>query len=227
MAIQPQATRSLRRIQVRTPGNRLVTHYEKRKPSIAKCGNCHKELIGIPRERPSDFRNLPYSQKTVARPYGGNLCSNCSREKIIEKFKDLKELPLDLGQICIKTAGREAGSVCVVVDKIDDNFVLIDGQVRRRKCNVLHLKTLDKKLEIKKNEASETIKRELKVLGYEIKEKQKKEKKVLPEKKEIKKEEKVVEKKEAKKEPKVKIEKPKAKKTKTETKAKKSKGAKK
>jgi len=215
MPIQPQATRSLRRIQVRTPGNRLVTHFEKKKPTIAKCGNCGQELKGIPRERPTAFRNLPYSQKTVSRPFGGNLCSKCSREKIIEKFKDIKEFPLEIGQVCVKTAGKEAGSVCVIVEKLDENFVLIDGQVKRRKCNVLHLKTLDKKLEIKKNESSETIKRELKALGFEIKEGRKKEKKALPEKKEIKKEEKVAEKKEAKKEPK-KTEKSEIKKKKTE-----------
>jgi len=179
MPIQPQATRSLRRIQVRTPGNRLVTHFEKKKPTIAKCGNCGQELKGIPRERPTAFRNLPYSQKTVSRPFGGNLCSKCSREKIIEKFKDIKEFPLEIGQVCVKTAGKEAGSVCVIVEKLDENFVLIDGQVKRRKCNVLHLKTLDKKLEIKKNESSETIKRELKALGFEIKEGRKKEKKAL------------------------------------------------
>ncbi len=205
MAFQPQATRSLRRIQVRTPGNNLAVHYIKRKPSIAKCGSCGHDLKGIPRERPFVFRNLPYSQKTVSRPFGGNLCSKCSREKIIEKFKNLKELPLELGQLCVKTAGREAGSVCVIIDKLDENFVLIDGQLKRRKCNVLHLKTLDKKLDIKKNESTETIKRELKALGYEVKEKKKK-LKALPEKKELKKEEKVqikeVPKKEVKKEPK-------------------------
>ncbi len=212
MAFQPQATRSLRRIRVRTPGNRLVTHFEKRNPSISKCGSCGQELKGIPRERPAKFRNLPYSQKTVARPYGGNLCSKCSREKIIEKFKDIKELPLEIGQVCVKTAGKEAGSICVIVDKLDENFVLIDGNVKRRKCNVLHLKTLDKKIDIKKNDSAETIKRELKAFGFEIKEKKKKEKKI-PEKKEegkeLKKPEKVAEKKEDKKGPKIKTEKPK------------------
>ncbi len=171
MAIQPQATRSLRRVKVRTPGNKLVTHYLKRKPSIAKCGNCSKELKGIPRGVNSEIRNLTRSQRTVARPYGGNLCSKCSQEEILKKFKNITESPLDIGQICVKFLGKEAGKICVVVDKIDDNFVLIDGQVKRRRCNILHLKTLDKKIEISSNENTENIKKEITKLGYEIKEK--------------------------------------------------------
>ena len=189
MAIQPQATRSLRRVKVRTPGSRLVIHYSKRKPSIAKCGKCRTELKGIPRERPSVLRNLPLSQRTVARPYGGNLCSKCSRKEIVKDFKEIKELPLEIGQLCVKTTGREGGKICVVVDKIEDAFVLIDGQVKRRRCNIFHLKTIDNKINIKKNESTENIKKEFKKLGYEIKEKKKvmekpKEEKVQPKVKE-------------------------------------------
>lgn len=177
MAIQPQATRSLRREKVRTPGGRLVMHYSKRKPDSAKCGNCRVDLKGIPRASSAVLRNLPLSQRTVSRPYGGNLCSKCSRSKIVGKFKDIKEVPLEIGQICIKTCGREAGQICVVIERLDSHFVLIDGQVRRRKCNIFHLKTLDNKIDIKKGESSENIKKEFKKLGYEIKEKKVKDKK--------------------------------------------------
>ena len=175
MAIQPQATRSLRRIKVKTPGARLVIHYRKRKPSILKCSNCKVNLIGIPRERPAVLRNLTASQRKISRPYGGNLCSKCSRETLIKKAKNSKELPLEIGQVCIKLAGREGGKVCAIVDMLDSNFVLIDGQVKRRKCNILHLQTLDKKIDIKKNENSEKVKEELKKLGFEIKGKKVKE----------------------------------------------------
>ncbi len=173
MAIQPNATRSLRRVKVKTPGSRLVIHYLKRKPSAVKCGKCKTALKGIPRERPSGFRNLTLSQKTVSRAYGGNLCSKCSRETIINKFKEMKELPLEIGQVCVKTAGKEGSKICVVIDKIDDNFVMIDGQVKRRKCNILHLKTLERQIDIKKNENTENIKKEFGKLGYEIREKKK------------------------------------------------------
>ena len=48
----------------------------------------------------------------------------------------------ETGRICIKIAGRDAGNICIVIDKIDENYVLIDGNVRRRKCNIAHLEPL-------------------------------------------------------------------------------------
>ncbi|MCX8176522.1 MAG: 50S ribosomal protein L14e [Candidatus Bathyarchaeota archaeon] len=61
----------------------------------------------------------------------------------------------DVGRVCIKKVGREAGKRCVVVDIIDKNFVLITGPkeltgVKRRRVNVDHLEPLDVKLNIKR-----------------------------------------------------------------------------
>jgi len=116
---------------------------------------------------------------------------------------------IEVGRVCIKIAGRDAGQVAVIVDVLDKQYVLIDGAVRRRKCNVLHLEPLDKKVDIKKNATHAEV---LKVLGLEEKKKkaEKKEKKPRPTrvrtkkvyaapKKEKKKVEKKVEKKEKKK----------------------------
>jgi len=63
---------------------------------------------------------------------------------------------LEVGTIAIKTAGREASRYCVVVKKIDENFVLVTGPkaltgVKRRRCNVLHLEATPYKLEIKED----------------------------------------------------------------------------
>ena len=55
----------------------------------------------------------------------------------------------------MKIAGRDARGKCVVVDVLDTNYVLIDGQVRRRKCNVDHLEPLGEKIELKKNAGHE------------------------------------------------------------------------
>ncbi len=54
----------------------------------------------------------------------------------------------EIGRVCIKTTGREAGRYCVVVDLKDDNHVIISGPkntsgVRRRACNIRHLEPLD------------------------------------------------------------------------------------
>jgi large subunit ribosomal protein L14e len=51
---------------------------------------------------------------------------------------------LEVGRVCVKIAGREAGRYCVVLKKIDDNFFLITGPkeltgVKRRRCNIEHL----------------------------------------------------------------------------------------
>ena len=80
-------SRSLKRSQKRVPGGRTVTHYRRKKPSIAKCSMCGKELKGVPRLRPSNLRKLPKSQRRPSRPYGGNLCSSCMRKLFREKAR--------------------------------------------------------------------------------------------------------------------------------------------
>lgn len=64
---------------------------------------------------------------------------------------------MEIGQVCMKIAGRNAGSYCVIVDKIDDNFVLIDGNVKRKRCNVKHLEPLDIILKIKKGASTALV----------------------------------------------------------------------
>jgi len=59
---------------------------------------------------------------------------------------------IEIGRICLKIAGRDAGKKCVVVDILDSNFVLVDGETRRRKCNIAHLEPLDQTLDIKKGD---------------------------------------------------------------------------
>jgi large subunit ribosomal protein L34e len=84
-------SRSIKRKKVRTPGNRVVIHYERKKPRIAKCAICKKPLHGVPRLNPSGMRKLAKTKKRPERPYGGNLCSECMREvfrkQVVEKFK--------------------------------------------------------------------------------------------------------------------------------------------
>ncbi len=46
---------------------------------------------------------------------------------------------MNVGRICIKISGREAGKTCVIIEKNDDNFVTIIGEVKKRKCNIKHL----------------------------------------------------------------------------------------
>lgn len=60
---------------------------------------------------------------------------------------------IEVGRICLKTAGREAGKYCVVLKKMDDKFVLVTGpkaatDVKRRRCNIEHLEPLTEKIKI-------------------------------------------------------------------------------
>jgi large subunit ribosomal protein L14e len=34
---------------------------------------------------------------------------------------------MDVGRVCVKLTGREAGSRCVIVDVIDRNYVMVTG----------------------------------------------------------------------------------------------------
>ncbi len=68
----------------------------------------------------------------------------------------------DIGRVCIKIAGREAGRKCVIVDIVDDNFVLITGPkavtgVKRRRVNVKHLEPIDRKIGITKGASDEEV----------------------------------------------------------------------
>ena len=72
---------------------------------------------------------------------------------------------IEVGRACLKIAGREAGKHCVVVDVVSESFVIIDGEVKRRKCNVAHLEPLDKKLEIGKSAPHDVVVEELRKLG--------------------------------------------------------------
>ena len=70
----------------------------------------------------------------------------------------------DIGRICVKTTGREAGKYCVVVDIIDKNYILIDGlTIRRRRANYKHLEPISETIDIKKgashNNVEEAIKK--------------------------------------------------------------------
>ncbi len=80
----------------------------------------------------------------------------------------------DIGRVCVKTAGKEKGMLAVVVDVVDDKFVIVDGEVKRRKCNIKHLKPSDVVLSVKnlKSKSKEEIKKLLQQHGFVIKQQQ-------------------------------------------------------
>jgi len=76
----------------------------------------------------------------------------------------------DIGRVCVKTTGREAGKYCVVVDIIDKNYILIDGlNVRRRRANYKHLEPIPESIEIKKGASHSDIEAAIKKAKLEKK----------------------------------------------------------
>jgi len=64
----------------------------------------------------------------------------------------------EVGRVCTKAKGKEAGEKCTVVEVIDENFVLVDGpKVKRRRCNIRHLEPTAEKLSIKKGSSKKEV----------------------------------------------------------------------
>jgi len=77
---------------------------------------------------------------------------------------------IEVGRICIKLAGREAGRKCIIVDVMDKNFVLITGPknatgVKRRRANANHVEPLKDKIKIKRGAPDEEVTEALKASG--------------------------------------------------------------
>jgi len=77
---------------------------------------------------------------------------------------------IEIGRLCVKLAGRDAGKKALIIDILDDKFVLIDGETRRRRCNILHLEPLTQVVKIKKNSSHDEVAKALKEIGVEARE---------------------------------------------------------
>lgn len=77
---------------------------------------------------------------------------------------------IEVGRICVKVCGREAGKKCVIVDIIDKSFVLVTGPktvtgVKRRRANINHLEPLAEKIDIKRGASDDEVAEALKAKG--------------------------------------------------------------
>lgn len=64
---------------------------------------------------------------------------------------------IEVGRLCVKTAGRDAMRHCVVVEIIDEKYVLVDGNTRRKKVNKSHLEPLNQVLKVKKGASTKEV----------------------------------------------------------------------
>jgi large subunit ribosomal protein L14e len=77
---------------------------------------------------------------------------------------------VEIGRICEKTAGREAGKKCVIIDVMDKSFILVTGPkkittVKRKRVNMNHIKVLQDKLDIKRGATDEEVTLALEAAG--------------------------------------------------------------
>lgn len=75
---------------------------------------------------------------------------------------------MEVGRLCMKIAGRDSNKKCVIVDKIDETYVLVDGLTRRKKVNIKHLEPLSDVIDIKKGASHSEVVKAFKELGFDI-----------------------------------------------------------
>ncbi|HLF54907.1 MAG TPA: 50S ribosomal protein L34e [Candidatus Nanoarchaeia archaeon] len=87
MVVPRYRSRTFRRIYTRTPSGNTVIHYKRRRNASPSCANCGNKLPGVARGTITEVRSLAKSSRRPERPYGGVLCSACTRRTIIAKAR--------------------------------------------------------------------------------------------------------------------------------------------
>ncbi|PRT56215.1 60S ribosomal protein L34-B [Wickerhamiella sorbophila] len=82
----PYNTRSNKVKLVKTPGGKIRYLHIKKAGTSPKCGECHIALPGIVALRPREYATVSRARKTVQRPYGGSLCANCVKDRVVRAF---------------------------------------------------------------------------------------------------------------------------------------------
>ena len=56
---------------------------------------------------------------------------------------------IEVGRVCVKIAGREAGEKCAIIEIIDENYVeVLGGSVKNRRCNINHLEPTEDTIDV-------------------------------------------------------------------------------
>ena len=77
---------------------------------------------------------------------------------------------IEVGRLCVKSAGREAGKKCVIVDVMDKSFIMVTGPkkltgVKRRRANMNHLALLPDKIDIPRGASDEEVSAAIEAAG--------------------------------------------------------------
>jgi len=77
---------------------------------------------------------------------------------------------VEVGRICVKTAGRENGKKCVIVDVMDKSFAMVTGPkvvtgVKRKRVNLSHIMLLQDRIEVARGASDEEVSSALTAAG--------------------------------------------------------------
>ena len=77
---------------------------------------------------------------------------------------------IEVGRVCVKQLGREAGKKCVIIDVMDKSYVVITGPrkvsgVRRRRANINHIEPLQVKVDVTRGASDEEVASVLEAAG--------------------------------------------------------------
>ncbi len=158
-------SRTYRRVHVRTPGGRTVLHMKRRAPEKPHCADCGLVLQGVARALPFEVGKLSKTERRPERPYGGVLCSACTRAKFSHGSENVNS-KFEVGTLCIKTAGRDGGRKCIILN-IEGSKAFVDGETRRRIVNLSHLSPVGK-TEIRKDASRADVVKAFGRLGLEL-----------------------------------------------------------
>ena len=56
-----------------------------------------------------------------------------------------------IGKVVVKVAGRDAGKTGIITEVIDERYVMIAGETRKRKCNIKHLELTGQQITLSGN----------------------------------------------------------------------------
>ena len=79
-------TKSNKTVAVKTPGGVIKVQYTTKKVKRTICGDCKAPLAGLKALTASERRGAKTRQKKVNRAYGGAVCADCVRQRIVRAF---------------------------------------------------------------------------------------------------------------------------------------------
>jgi len=79
-------SKAQKRHDIRTPGNKNVTHYWRKKPQKSHCAICKSPLQAIPRLRPAKMKKTNKTSRRANRRESGRYCATCLQTQIKESI---------------------------------------------------------------------------------------------------------------------------------------------